>query len=86
MKKLLATTALCLVFSTGITSPAQASTIVSSIDTAQIISVNTAYHAPSAEVNLYRGDFQESSKPALQNTLYTGTGAALMSSIRFYAN
>lgn len=82
MKKLLATTALCLVFSTGITSAAQTNTIVSEIDVSQIVSVNTAHQLYLPAISLYQGDFQQIAKPVLQHALYTGAGSALMTSLR----
>ncbi len=86
MKKLLATTAMCLVMATGFNG------IASANETAMNITYDaTQFAQPSSEkvtfipeMHFYRGDFQKFARTVTNNNLYTGMGSSLMSSVKAF--
>lgn len=83
MKKLLASTALCLVFSTSISGAAQAQDIAPATYVVQEASATiTNLYTLAPAVSLYQGDFQQITRAISTHSLYTGAGSALMPSMR----
>jgi len=83
MKKLLATTAMCLVFATGlhgVASANEATTVV--YDATNFTITTTQQNVFIVEKSLYRGDFQQIARTIVNNDMYAGMGSALMGSIR----
>ena len=83
MKKLLATTAMCLVFASGVNSLASANELTA--NTVKAVQTNFDQHVRQnvlmVEQNLYRGDFQFIARSAKNLNLHTGMGAIKMVSI-----
>ncbi|MBL4853593.1 MAG: hypothetical protein JKY25_05060 [Robiginitomaculum sp.] len=86
MKKLLATTAICLVMATGLNGISSANEAASAVAyNAQDFAVaNVKQNVYMAETSLYRGDFQQVARSTSVNDLYSGMGSALMGSIRMF--
>jgi len=84
MKKLLATTAMCLVFATGLhgTANANESTSVVTYDAQNFTATTIKQNVLIVETSLYRGDFQQVARATSINDLYSGMGSALMVSVR----
>lgn len=83
MKKLLATTAMCLLFTTGLSGFASANEAVSVEYNAQdFFEAPISQNVLMAETNFYRGDFQQTARSVTTNDLYSGLGSSLMVSVR----
>jgi len=82
MKKLLATTAMCLVFATGLHGVANATETATIVcDTTDLASTATK-NVLMVEMSLYRGDFQQIARSVSTTEMYSGIGSALMVSVR----
>jgi len=86
MKKLLATTAMCLVMAAGLNSIAAANEVTSSAvyNTADFTETTAKQNVLIIEKNLYRGDFLQIARSTSANDLYSGMGSALMGSVRMF--
>ena len=84
MRKLLATTAMCLVMTTGFGGIASATetSITSNYDAAFFIEANTKLTTLTPELCFYKGDFQKVARTAVTTDMYSGMGSCLMVSVR----
>lgn len=84
MKKLLATTAMCLVFATGLNGTATANEATATVvyNAADFTETTTQRNVLIVETSLYRGDFQQIARTETPLDLYSGIGSGLMVSIR----
>ena len=86
MKKLLATTAMCLVLGTGVNAFANSSVSKLSIvyDAHQFTEISSQQKILAPSANLYRGDFQQIAGSELSAKLYAGDCSFKMGSIRMF--
>jgi len=84
MKKLLATTAMCLALGTGVSAIANANESKLSIvyDANQFTETSLQKNVLLIGTKMYRGDFQKIARSVINTNLYSGEGSALMGSIR----
>jgi hypothetical protein len=84
MKKLLATTAMCLVMATGFNGIASANETAMNItyDAIQFAQSSSEKATLVPEMCFYRGDFQKFARTVTINDLYTGMGSSLMVSVK----
>jgi len=84
MKKLLVTTAMCLVLGTGVNVFAGTNELLltMSYDTNQFTQVLSQQKILAPAANMYRGDFQQIAGSELSINLYAGDSSFKMGSIR----
>ena len=78
MKKLLASTAMCLVFASGIHSIANASEPTTSV---VYENASTEISALAVAPDLFRGDFQQLALTSTPDDMYSGWGSRKMGSV-----
>jgi len=85
MKKLLATTAMCLVMTTGLNNIAAAHEVTATVayNAADFTETTVNQSVLMIEKSLYRGDFQQIARTSVADKqMYAGIGSRLMVSIQ----